>query len=121
MSKIDFRARLATRQEKVRTLLCVGLDPDIKEMPDHLKKEIAELDAGDDFDVDRGSPAEAAGLRRGMVVTGIDNQYTHRFVALAKVLYGKKKDDHATLDLVIPQQRGRFVQIQQAKVEVAVR
>ena len=72
-------------------------------------------------DVDSGSPAATAGLRRGMVVTGIDNQDTHRFGALAKVLYGKKKDDRVTLDLVIPQQRGRFVQIQQAKVEVAVR
>lgn len=40
MSTIDFRVRLAKRQEKVRTLLCVGLDPDVNEIPDHIKKDI---------------------------------------------------------------------------------
>lgn len=72
-------------------------------------------------DVDRGSPAEAAGLQRGMIITSIDKQYTPRFVMLAKMLHGKKKGETAALDLIVPRQRGRFIQIQQAKVELTVR
>ena len=64
---------------------------------------------------------DTAGLQRGMIITAIDGQVASRYVALAKVLYGKKKGDKAALDLVITRQRSRFVQIQQAKVEVAVR
>ena len=72
-------------------------------------------------DVERGSPAESAGLERGMIITGIDNQYVTRFASLAKSLYAKKKGDKTTLAMLIPRQRSRFVQIQQAKVEVTVR
>lgn len=48
MNEKDFRFRLAERQRKVRTLLCVGLDPDINEMPDYLKKS---LNSSSDSDV----------------------------------------------------------------------
>ena len=72
-------------------------------------------------EVDKGSPAAGAGLQRGMVVTSIDGQNTRGPVPLAKILYGKKKGDKVTLELVIPRQRGGFIQIQQGKVEVSVR
>lgn len=40
MNEKDFRVRLSKRQEKVQSFLCVGLDPDINEMPDSLKKDL---------------------------------------------------------------------------------
>lgn len=47
MNAKDFRLRLAKRQEKKRTLLCVGLDPDINELPDHLKQMLTGVDYSD--------------------------------------------------------------------------
>jgi serine protease Do len=72
-------------------------------------------------EVEKGSPAAEAGLQRGMIITAVDTQYTQRFVTLAELLSEKKKGEKATFDLIIPRQRGRYVQIQQAKVEVGVR
>ncbi|MBI5384682.1 MAG: trypsin-like peptidase domain-containing protein [Verrucomicrobia bacterium] len=72
-------------------------------------------------DVDPDSPADKAGLKRGMIITSIDNQDTRRFPMLAKALVGKKKGDKVVLDMVIPRQRGYFIQVQQAKVELPVR
>ncbi len=72
-------------------------------------------------EVDRGSPAATAGLQRGMVITSADGQVTHRFVTLAEAVYGRKAGEKVALELLVPRQRGRFVEIQQAKAEVAVR
>lgn len=72
-------------------------------------------------DVDKGSPADKAGLQRGMIFASVDGQNMRSFVDLAKVLYGKKPGDKVALEVIVPQQRGRFVQLEQAKVEVTVR
>jgi serine protease Do len=72
-------------------------------------------------EVEPGSPAAQAGLKRGMIITSIDSQYTHRFVTLAEMLHEKKKGDKVLLELIVPRQIGRFVQLQQAKVELGVR
>lgn len=40
----NFRIRLAERQRLAKTLLCVGLDPDIKELPYSIQEQIAKLD-----------------------------------------------------------------------------
>ena len=72
-------------------------------------------------DVDRGGPAAEAGLQRGMVITSANRQLTQRFVTLAEVVYGRKAGEKVALELLVPRQRGRFVEIQQAKVEVVVR
>jgi serine protease Do len=72
-------------------------------------------------DVDRAGPAAEAGFERGMVITAADGQPTTRFVTLAELLAEKSKGDKVALDVLVPRQRGRFVQIQQAKVEMAVR
>jgi len=44
----NFRERLAKRQIEATTLLCVGLDPDIKEMPFSIQEQIAALDSDAD-------------------------------------------------------------------------
>ncbi len=45
-SIFSFRERLAVRQRKTRSLLCVGLDPKISKMPKHLKTVLSEPDDG---------------------------------------------------------------------------
>jgi S1-C subfamily serine protease len=71
-------------------------------------------------DVDKGSPAETAGIQRSMILTTIDGQPVQHFVTLAELLHEKKKGDKVTLGLIVQRQRGRFVQIQQGKAEITL-
>jgi serine protease Do len=71
--------------------------------------------------VDRGSPAAAAELRRGMVITSIDSEAIDDVVAAARKLHGKGKGDKIRLELVIPVQRGNFVRLSQGTVDITVR
>jgi serine protease Do len=70
--------------------------------------------------VDRGSPAAAAELDGGMLLTSIDGQATTSVVAAAKVLAPKKKGEKAKLNVVFPRQRGPFIEFRQAGVELKV-
>jgi S1-C subfamily serine protease len=72
-------------------------------------------------DVDRGSPAATAELRRGMVVTSIDGQPVNDIVLAAKKLYARAKGDRVRLELIIPMQRGNFVRLNQGAVDVTLR
>ncbi len=79
-------------------------------------------------DVDAGSPAARAGLQKNMIITTVDGQVAWRekqsapsYVPVAKALYAKRKGDKSQFDVIIPQRIGRYIQFQQAKVEVAVR
>jgi len=72
-------------------------------------------------DVDRGSPAATAELRRGMVITSIDGQPINDVVLAAKKLYARAKGDRVRLELIIPMQRGNFVRLNQGAVDVTLR
>jgi serine protease Do len=72
-------------------------------------------------DVQRGTPADRAGLQQGMVVTAIDRQSCTQVTTLARKLNERRKDDKVVLDVLVPRQRGFFVQIQQVSVELTVR
>jgi len=71
--------------------------------------------------VDRGGPAAAAEIQRGMVLTSLDGQATEDVVATAKRLYAKARGEKTHLELIIPVQRGGFVQFTRATAEFAVR
>jgi len=71
--------------------------------------------------VDRGSPAAAADLRRGMVITSIDEQPINDVVLAAKKLYARVKGDKVRLELIIPVQRGNLVRLNQGAVDVTLR
>jgi serine protease Do len=71
--------------------------------------------------VEADSPAAAAGLQRGIVVTAIDGQLPADLCAAAKLLYSKKKGDRVQLEFPILQRLGSFNIRSQAVVELAVR
>ncbi|HMJ92182.1 MAG TPA: trypsin-like peptidase domain-containing protein [Candidatus Acidoferrum sp.] len=78
--------------------------------------------------VERDSPAAKAGFQRGMIITAADGQTTYFegqeapvYVPLARVLNGKKRGDKVQFEIIVPRRSGRFVQLHQAKVEVAIR
>ena len=79
-------------------------------------------------EVDADSPAARAGLQKNMIITTVDGQVAWRekqsapsYVPVAKALYAKGKGDRSQFEVIIPQRVGRYIQFQQAKVEVVVR
>ena len=71
--------------------------------------------------VDRGSPAAAADLQSGMLVTSIDGQNTVDLVTAAKMVYGKTKGEKVQFEVVSPRQRGIFIDLWRGTVELKVR
>jgi serine protease Do len=71
--------------------------------------------------VAEGSPAHAAGLQRGMLVTTIDGQQPANLRAAAKLLYPKNKGDRLQLGLLWLQQVGIYNFRSEGVVELAVR
>jgi len=72
-------------------------------------------------DVDRGTPAAAADLRRGMVITSLDGQPAESVVLAAKKIHAKVKGDKIRFELIIPVQRGNFIRLSQGAAEVVIR
>ena len=78
--------------------------------------------------VEPGSPAAAAELQKNMIITTVDGQVAWQekqpapsYVPVAKALHAKSKGDKSQLEVIVPVRIGRYIQFQQAKVEVAVR
>jgi serine protease Do len=68
-----------------------------------------------------GSPAAAAGLERGILVTAIDGQTPQDLTAAAKRLYAKKKGERVHLDIAVRQRLGAYDVLRQGAVELTVR
>lgn len=71
--------------------------------------------------VQENSPAAAAGLQRGILVTALDGQLPTDVCAAAKWIYARKKGDPVQLEIAVPQRMGNFNVLRQATVELAVR
>jgi serine protease Do len=79
-------------------------------------------------DVEEGSPAAAAGLQKNMIITTVDGEVAWQekqpapsYVPVARALHSKSKGDKSQLEVIVPVRIGRYLQFQQAKVEVTVR
>jgi serine protease Do len=71
--------------------------------------------------VQEDSPAAAAGLQRGILVTAIDGQAPAGLTAAAKLLHHKKKGDIVQLDIAAQQRSGNFYLLQQGAVGLVAR
>jgi S1-C subfamily serine protease len=69
---------------------------------------------------DKG-PASAAGLGRGVLITGIDGQLPPDLTALAKRIYFKQKGERIQLDVAVQQRMGNFNVLSRGAVELAAR
>jgi S1-C subfamily serine protease len=72
-------------------------------------------------EVEKKSPAAAVELRPGILVRRIDGQQTDDLVTAAKTLSAKTKGDQVKLEVIVPIQRGPFLQLPQMVVEIIVR
>ncbi len=71
--------------------------------------------------VQEESPAAAAGLQRGILVTAFDGQLPSDLCAAAKLLYARKKGDRVQLEIAVPQRMGNFGVLRQGAVELVTR
>ena len=71
--------------------------------------------------VEANSPAAAGEMQRGMIITSMDGQKTSRVGRAAKILHAKERGKTVKIDLIVPWQRGRFVQVQAATVTLKTR
>ena len=71
--------------------------------------------------VEEESQVAAAGLQRGMLVTGVDGQLPADLCAAAKLLYAKKKGERVQLELAVRQRMGNLDVVRQGAVEIPVR
>ncbi len=71
--------------------------------------------------VEEDSPAAAAGLQQGILVTSIDGQLPADLCSAAKLLYSKKKGDVVQIGFPVLQRMGSFNIRSQGVVELAVR
>jgi S1-C subfamily serine protease len=61
--------------------------------------------------VERGSPADRAEIRRGYLLTGVEDRNTTTLRDLAEALASRKKADSVRLAVVVPSRLGAFVQL----------
>lgn len=71
--------------------------------------------------VEKGGPAEVAGLVRGHVVTGVDGQPAGDWVALGRHLQRRKPGETVRLDVLVTRRRGMMLQVREGQVEVRLR
>jgi S1-C subfamily serine protease len=68
--------------------------------------------------VESRSPAEAAGLERGMVINRVDAETTTSVLATAKKLFSKAKGEKIQVEVIYPRRRGPFLELVQHVVEL---
>jgi S1-C subfamily serine protease len=71
--------------------------------------------------IEKNSPAAAADLQRGMIITGLDGQAIGDVTRAAKILHARAKGEKVHLELLVPVQRGAFRVLTQGMVDVPVR
>jgi serine protease Do len=71
--------------------------------------------------VDSGSAAEAADIRRGMVISRIDGEPANSVLTTAKRLYSQAKGEKVQLEVIYPRRRGPFLELVQSTVELKLR
>jgi len=56
--------------------------------------------------VEKGSPADKAGIQRFHIITGINNTRIHRLVEAVSIVYQMPKGERIDMNLLVPQTRG---------------
>jgi S1-C subfamily serine protease len=73
-------------------------------------------------EVEKGGPAEAAGLQRGFLLAGIEGQATGELRNVAEILSAKKKGARVHLAIVVPRRlAGTYIEFRQGTAEVQLR
>ncbi|MCC7375671.1 MAG: trypsin-like peptidase domain-containing protein [Verrucomicrobiales bacterium] len=71
--------------------------------------------------IDRGGPAERAGMSRGQIITAIDGQPPGDPVALGRALNRRRAGETVTFDLVSARRRGMLLQLSEGRAALRLR
>lgn len=71
--------------------------------------------------IERGGPAEKAGLVKGCIVTAVDGQPAGNLVVLGRALNRKRSGDPVVLDILAARRRGTLLQLNEGKVQLKIR
>lgn len=71
--------------------------------------------------VERGGPAEKAGLVRGAIVTAMEGQPASDLVTVGRILNRKRVGETVVVDVVLARRRGMVMQVQNGRVELKAR
>ncbi|GAX89095.1 S1C family serine protease [Effusibacillus lacus] len=85
--------QLMSKGKVIRPALGVGVEWDVKDIPENYKSGLPINYGVVVSNVTPGSPADKAGLKAGDVIFKIDNTQIHTFLDLRKYLFSKKPGD----------------------------
>ncbi len=71
--------------------------------------------------VDRGSPAERAGVEKGLIVKAVDGHAPGSLVNLGRYLQRKRAGETVSLSLLAARRRGMILQLSEGRAEVRLR
>lgn len=71
--------------------------------------------------VDRGSPAERAGIAKGQIITAVDGQPPGDPVTLARSLHRRRSGDSISIDLISARRRGMLLQLSEGRAVLRLR
>lgn len=71
--------------------------------------------------VDRGGPAERAGLTRGQIITAVEGQTPGDPVAFGRALNRRRAGENITVDLVTARRRGMLLQLSEGRAVLRLR
>ncbi len=71
--------------------------------------------------VERGGPAEQAGLSRGVLVTALEGQAGPDLVSMGRLLNRRKAGDAVRMDVIVARRRGIVLQVQEGRVQLKIR
>lgn len=72
-------------------------------------------------DVEKGSPADVAGIRTGFIIKQVNQHGVDDLVALAKRLHDMDSGESVKIDLVVQRQVGRYLTLNRASVALLLR
>lgn len=95
----------------------------LERVPDDLRRQLrVDLSAAWLIaSVDRGGPAEKAGLAKGQIITAVEGQAPGDLVSLGRALQRRRAGESVTLDLLLARRRGVVLQLSEARAKVVVR
>ncbi|MBL9134611.1 MAG: trypsin-like peptidase domain-containing protein [Verrucomicrobiales bacterium] len=71
--------------------------------------------------VDRGGPAERAGIARGQIITAVDGQAPGDAVSLGRSIHRRRSGDSLTIDLISARRRGMLLQLSEGRAVIRLR
>jgi S1-C subfamily serine protease len=117
--RLAFQARLVPFPELIRQKLGLSLLEDPAQSASRLG--LSEAQGLLIEEVEKAGPAARANVPRGALLANVDGREATDLRTVGQALSEKQKGDSVLLGVLVPRQRGQFIELRQATVELQVR